>query len=518
MHLAAAVLQQSVDWHAIAPEVILAATACFVLVADLFLPKEGKWLAMPIGAAGIVLTLAAIVSLIGDDRMTFGTTFVVTDFSLLLKGLFCVIGLLVLAISFNYFRSGTYYQGEYYFLLLCSLLGGLVMASARDLITVFIAIELISVPAFAMAGLRKGDAKSNEAALKFFLFGVLSTAVMLYGMSLIYGVTGTTTFDGIRTAIAGNAGQPLVVLSVFFVVVGFAFKISAVPFHFWAPDTYEGAPSPVAAFLSTASKIGGFTGLLVLMYGAFPAVADTWRPIFAVLAALTMTVGNLLALRQKHIIRLLAYSGIAQSGYILVTFALISPGATASNHQALTSALVYILIYGVMDLGAFAAAVAFARRGGSYFISDYDGLWNRSPVLATLMAAFLLSLAGAPPMAGAWAKLFVFLAAINAQVYWLAVVMLLNAVIGAFYYLAVVRRMFFAPAESDEPVVVPFLLRAAMGVAAAALFFVFIYPPLITSAADKAKVVEKAPTTRVMRDDGAGAAALPGGSVSLGSP
>jgi NADH-quinone oxidoreductase subunit N len=341
---------------------------------------------------------------------------------------------------------------------------------------------------------------------------------MLYGMSLIYGVTGTTTFDGIRTAIAGNAGQPLVVLSVFFVVVGFAFKISAVPFHFWAPDTYEGAPSPVAAFLSTASKIGGFTGLLVLMYGAFPAVADTWRPIFAVLAALTMTVGNLLALRQKHIIRLLAYSGIAQSGYILVTFALISPGATASNHQALTSALVYILIYGVMDLGAFAAAVAFARRGGSYFISDYDGLWNRSPVLATLMAAFLLSLAGAPPMAGAWAKLFVFLAAINAQVYWLAVVMLLNAVIGAFYYLAVVRRMFFAPAESDEPVVVPFLLRAAMGVAAAALFFVFIYPPLITSAADKAKVVEKAPPTQVVKPQGSGAAALPGGSVPLGSP
>jgi NADH-quinone oxidoreductase subunit N len=464
-----------------------------VLVADLFLPREGKWVAMPIGAAGIVGTLAAVVSLIGEDRITFGTTFEVSDFALLFKGLFCVMGLFVLAISFHYFRNGKYYQGEYYFLLICSLLGGLVMASARDLITVFIAIELISVPAFAMAGLRKGDVRSNEASLKFFLFGVLSTAVMLYGMSLIYGVTGSTTFEGIRQGIGANADEPLIVLSVFFVVVGFAFKVSAVPFHFWAPDTYEGAPSPVAAFLSTASKIGGFTGLLVLMFGAFPAVADTWRPIFGILAALTMTVGNLIALRQVHMIRLLAYSGIAQSGYILVAFALIEPGATANNRQALTSALVYILIYGIMDLGAFAAVVAFAKRGGSYFISDYDGLWRRSPVLATMLAAFLVSLAGAPPMAGAWAKLFVFLAAINSQVYWLAIVMGINAVIAAFYYLAVVRRMFFAPAEDETPVEVPPLLRVAMGLAAVALFAVFIYPPLITNVADKARVVQQSP-------------------------
>jgi NADH-quinone oxidoreductase subunit N len=489
MELAQAVAQQSVDWHAIAPEIILTITACAVLVADLFLPKEGKWVAMPIGAAGIVGTLAAIVSLIGEDRTTFGTTFEVSDFALLFKTLFCVMGLFVLAISFNYFKSGKFYQGEYYFLLLCSLLGGLIMASARDLVTVFIAIELISIPAFAMSGLRKGDPKSNEASLKFFLFGVLSTAVMLYGMSLIYGVTGATTFEGIRAGIGNNPDQPLIVLSVFFVVVGFAFKVSAVPFHFWAPDTYEGAPSPVAAFLSTASKIGGFTGLLVLMFGAFPAVADTWRPIFGVLAALTMTVGNLIALRQQHIIRLLAYSGIAQSGYILVAFALIDPGATTGNRQALTSALVYILIYGIMDLGAFAAAVAFAKRGGSYFISDYNGLWQRSPVLATLMAAFLVSLAGVPPMAGAWAKLFVFLAAINSEVYWLAIVVGLNAVIAAFYYLAVVRRMFFAPSESEEPVEVPFLLRAAMGVAAVALFAVFAWPQLVTSLADKAEVI-----------------------------
>ena len=479
-------LTQAVDWHAIAPELVLAAAACIVLVADLFIPKEGKWIAMPLAAAGIVATLAAVVSLIGEERTTLAGSFEIDNFALLMKGLFCVIGLIVLAISFDHFRDGTYYQGEYYFLLLCSLLGGVVMASSRDLISVFIAIELISIPAFVMVGLRKDDPMSNEGALKFFLFGVLSSAVMLYGMSLIYGVTGQTNLVAIRDAIAAAGGDdPIIVMAVFFVVVGFAFKVSAVPFHFWAPDTYEGAPSPVAAFLSTASKIGGFVGLLVLMFIAFPEVADSWRPSFAVLATLTMTVGNLIALRQRHIIRLLAYSGIAQSGYILVAFALIDPNNAESARQAFESALVYIAIYGVMDLGAFAAAVSFARKGGSYFIDDYAGLWQRSPALALMLAGFLISLAGAPPMAGMWAKLFVLLAAIDAQVYWLAIVMGVNAVIAAWYYLAVVKRMFFEAPEVPEPVQVPYLLNAAMGVVSLALLAAFVYPPIITALADR---------------------------------
>lgn len=483
-------VQQSVDVHAIAPELVLALTACLVLVADLFLPRNARWLAMPLSAAGIVGTLAAVVSLIGEERGTFAiggeATFVVNDFALLFKGLFCIIGLMILALSFHYFRTGSYYQGEYYFLMLSSLLGAVVMASARDLITIFIAIELITIPAMVMSGLRKGDAKSNEAALKFFLFGVLSSTLMLYGMSLVYGIAGSTVLSEIDAALGGIAESErgLVVLSVFFIVVGFAFKISAVPFHFWAPDTYEGAPSPVAAFLSTASKVGGFVGLLVLMFEGFGEAADIWRPLFAILAVLTMTVGNLVALRQQHIIRLLAYSGIAQSGYVLVCFALISPGA-ASNEQALSSAITYLAIYAVMDAGAFAAAVAFARRNGSYFISDYAGLWQRSPILATMMAAFLVSLAGAPPLAGAWAKLFVFLATIDAQVYWLAVVMGVNAVIAAWYYLAVVKRMFFEAPEDHEVVEVPGILRAVMVAAVVALVAVFVYPSLITDLAGR---------------------------------
>jgi NADH-quinone oxidoreductase subunit N len=486
IELAQGLAQPSVDWHALSPELVLAAAACLVLVVDLFLPDDAKWVAMPLSAAGLFGTLAAVVSLIGEDRLTLAGSFEVDGFALLFKGLFCVIGLIVLAISFHYFRAGRYYQGEYYFLMLCSLLGGLTMASSRDLISIFISIELISIPAFVMTAFRKGDAKSNEAALKFFLFGVLSSAVMLYGMSLVYGATGTTLLREINVAISG-AGVPegLITLSVFFIVVGFAFKISAVPFHFWAPDTYEGSPSPVAAFLSTASKIGGFVGLLVLMFIAFPDVADTWRPIFAVLATLTMTVGNLIALRQQHIIRLLAYSGIAQSGYVLVVFALIEPGAAAQNAQAFQSALIYLAIYGIMDIGAFAAAVAFARKGGSYFISDYSGLWERSPVLAALLAGFLISLAGAPPVAGFWAKVFVFLATIEAEVYWLAVVMGVNAVIAVWYYLMVVKKMFFEkPEEGAEPIEVPSLLRVAMSVVALTLVVVTVYPPIITELAE----------------------------------
>lgn len=485
MPLAQALSQPAIDLHALSPEIVLTVAACVVLVVDLFVPREGKWVAMPLSAAGIVGAGAAVLSLVGTQTTTLNGTFEVDSFALVFKGLFALLGLIVLTLSFDFFRTGRYYQGEYYFLLLSALLGGFVIASARDLISVFIAIELISIPGIVMVALRKGDIKSNEGALKFFLFSVMSSAVMLYGMSLVYGVTRSTLLSDIREALSGAGTEPLVVLSVFFVVVGLGFKISAVPFHFWAPDTYEGAPSPVAAYLSTISKIGGFVGLLVMMFEAFPEVADAWRPVFGVIAALTMTVGNLIALRQQHIIRLLAYSGIAQSGYVLVCFALINPDNPQANAQAFAAAVIYLAIYGLMDAGAFAAAIAFARRGGSHFLTDYSGLWNRNPALAVLMAGFLVSLAGAPPMAGAWAKLFVFLAAIDARVYWLAVVMGVNAVIAAWYYLAVVKRMFFDAPEVPEPVEVPPLLRVAMGAATLLLVAGFVYPPLITELADR---------------------------------
>ena len=304
---AAPIKNPAIDYHAIAPELVLAGTIFLVLLVDLFLRRERKWLAMPLSFIGVAGSLAAALTLIGSVRRTFGGAYVVDNFALLFKVFFLAVAMVVLALSLRYFREGRYYQGEYYTLLLCSFLGMLTMPSSRDLLMLFISLELVSAPGFLLTGFRKGDPRSNEAALKFFLISVLSTAVMLYGMSLIYGVTGTLRLDGIAQKLAQPAGATnLSLAAILFVVAGFAFKVSAFPFQFWAPDTYEGAPVPVAAFLSVASKAAGFAGLLQIMFVAFLPRADFWAPIFAVLALFTMTIGNLVALQQRQVVRLLA--------------------------------------------------------------------------------------------------------------------------------------------------------------------------------------------------------------------
>lgn len=471
----------AVDYVALAPELVLAAVICAVLLVDLVLSHERKWLVMPVSVAGVVATLAAVLNLAGGPvRETLGGMFVVDSFAVLFKVIFCLAALLVLAISHDYLQEDEIHQGEYYLLLLSSLLGMLAIASSRDLIAIFISLELISVPAFVLAGLRKRDVKSNEAALKFFLFGVLSTAVMLYGMSLVYGITGKTNLEQI--ALVMGAVPPLrsmAVLSIFFIVVGFGFKVSAFPFQWWVPDTYEGSPVPVAAFLSVASKTAGFVGLLQIMFIAFGGLADVWRPFLAILAVLTMTFGNLVAIQQRHIIRLLAYSSIGQAGYILLPLGLASSVDAGVNQEAFLAAVVYLLIYAFMETGAFASAIAYGRRGGGYFIGDYAGLFSRSPGLALAMTTFLFSLAGVPPFAGWAAKFFVFRAAINAEAGWLAVAMAVNTVIALFYYAAVVRQMFFEPpGEVTAPVEIPALLRTAITIAAVVVLVVGVLPDL----------------------------------------
>ena len=277
-------MPQSIDYHAILPELILAGTILLVLVVDAFLSPRRRWLAMPLSLVGVIATLAATLTLLGDERTTFGGHFVVDNFAITFKLFFLSAAIIVLALSLRYFREGGFYQGEYYFLLLTSFLGCVLMPSSRDLLMLFIALELVSAPGFLMAGLRKSDIRSSEASLKFFLIGVLSTAVMLFGMSLIYGVTGGETgLSEIASALGTiDEGQrSLAYASILFVVVGFAFKVSAFPFQFWAPDTYEGSPVPVAAFLAVASKAAGFAGLLQLMFVAFIGQHEVWVPIFA---------------------------------------------------------------------------------------------------------------------------------------------------------------------------------------------------------------------------------------------
>jgi NADH-quinone oxidoreductase subunit N len=487
----------SLDYHALAPEMIVAATLVVVLVADLFLRDENEWLLSNVAGWGLLAGLIAVVELgaRGHHASMVGGAYVVDDFALVFKGLFLVVGYVVLLMSTRYVEEGDYYEGEFYFLLLCSLFGMIVMGSSRDLISIFVALETLSLPAYMLAGWRKRDLRSNEAALKYYLLGVLASAVMLYGMSLIFGFTGSTLLTDIGTATRGTlTAAPVVTLGIFFITVGFAFKVSAVPFHFWAPDTYEGAPTPVTAFLSVASKTGGFVALLLLIYVGFLGRSDVWGPMFWVLAALTMTVGNLIALRQTNIVRMLAYSSIAQAGYILVPFAVAGSNDKAL-HSAFTASVVYLLIYSAMNLGAFAVVIAVARKTRSGEIASYGGLYEYAPGLTVLMTFFMFSLAGIPPLAGTWAKLFIFRAVLDSgtpSAVALGVIAAVNAVIALFYYASIPRLMWMNPVPDGDrtPIRVPASLQAALGLTVVVVVVIGIYPQLFARLGDVASLVK----------------------------
>jgi NADH-quinone oxidoreductase subunit N len=488
----------SLDYHALAPEIILTLVLSIVLVADLFLDHSRKWLLSNIASFGLIIAMIPILSLAlsGDDaRSMVGGAYVVDNFALVFKALFLAVGYVVLLMSTNYVEEGDYYEGEFYFLLLCSLLGMVVMSSSRDLITIFVALETLSIPAYMLAGWRKRDLKSNEAALKYYLLGVLASAVMLYGMSLIYGFTGTTLLSEIGDQLRGSAAeQPLVTMAILFVIVGFAFKVSAVPFHAWAPDTYEGAPTPVTAFLSVASKTGGFVALLQLVFVGFFGRDDVWGPLFGLLAALTMTVGNLIALRQTNVVRLLAYSSIAQAGYILVPLAIAGSNEGAAAQTAMTAAVVYLLVYAAMNLGAFAVVIAVARKTRSGEISSYGGLYEYAPGLTVLMTIFLFSLAGIPPLAGFWAKVFVFRSVLDAGTAWavmLGVVAAVNSVIALYYYAGIAREMWMSPVPDGDktPVRVPAPLVTALAITVAVVVAIGVYPQAFARFGDLASLI-----------------------------
>ncbi|MCZ7527597.1 MAG: NADH-quinone oxidoreductase subunit N [Acidimicrobiia bacterium] len=431
-----------------------------------------------LGALVPVFTLAAD----GADRSMFGGAYVVDNYALGFKGFFLVVAYLTLLLAVDYISEGDYYQGEFYFLLLTSVLGMTVMASARDLISIFVALETISIPTFVLAGWRKHDTRSNEAAIKYFVIGALSSAVMLYGMSLVFGLSGSTLLRDIAATIGEGDVPPLLAVGIFMTLVGFAFKVSAVPFHFWAPDTYEGAPTPVTAFLSVASKAGGFVAMLTLVMAAFYDRSDLWQPVLWALAVATMFLGNLTALRQTNIVRMLAYSSIAQGGFILVPIAVAGESLTA-RASAFEAVVVYLLIYGAMNLGAFAVVIAVARRTGSGEISSYAGLGRTAPALGLLMTAFLFSLAGIPPLAGWFAKFVMFRAVLDAggsAAVTLGVIAAVNSVIAFFYYAGVVRQIWYRePVGEVRPLAVPPALAAAIGLTAAAVVVIGVYPQLV---------------------------------------
>lgn len=489
----------SIDLHLISPEIVLTAGLLLVLVVDLFLSDERRWLTGLLSLLTVGGSLVALMTLLprlldGPGDATFGQMFVFDNFAFMFKLLFLTVGIVVILISANYLNDGVRStQGEFYFLVLSAVLGMMLMPSARDMLMLFVALELVSAPGFIVAGFRKRDPRSNEAAIKFFLFGVLATAIMLFGMSLIYGLTKSTGLTDIAAGMSKlNADhEALGFAAILFIIAGFGFKISAVPFHFWAPDTYEGSPVPVAAFLAVASKAAGFAGLLQLMFVAFPAQAGAWAPGLAILAAVTMTVGNVLALAQSNIVRLLAYSSIAQAGYMLMPFGVVAGQGAGAAKTAFAASLTYILVYSYMNLGAFAVVIAMGRHKPANEISDYDGLGQREPRLAIPMAFFLLALAGIPPLSGFWAKFFVFGSAANTGTTWLAAVMVINSVIGLYYYLSVAGRMFLRPVPEGETgrLSVPPLIMASIALMVVAVVAVGVWPDLFNHFAPRSTLV-----------------------------
>jgi NADH-quinone oxidoreductase subunit N len=474
----------TLDYHALAPEIILATTIVIVLVADLFLPERQKWATSTIAGLGLLASLIPILTLAvnGNDRVMFDGGYVVDNFALVLKALFLLTGYVVVLMSTTYIEEGDYYQGEYYFLLLSSVLGMVVMSSARDLVSIFIALELLSIPAYMMAAWRKRDERSNEAGVKYFLLGVFASAVMLYGMSLFYGIAGTTVLDGVSAAVTKAGNEPVITLAIAFVVVGFAFKVSAVPFHTWAPDTYEGAPTPVTAFLSVASKAAGFVALVTLLYVGFPNARDVYEPMFWALSAITMTVGNVLALRQTNIVRMLAYSSISQGGFMLMPLAVA--GSPDARTAALRAVITYLIVYAASNLGAFAVVLAVARKTRSGEISSYDGLFSYAPGLATAMTIFLASLAGVPPLAGWIAKFGVFTAVLSAGTtagVVLAIIGAVNSVIAFGYYGRVMRGMFMSDAPDGDvsPIRVPQPLVLSLGLTLVATIVIGVIPQVV---------------------------------------
>jgi len=486
-------VRPAVDWHGLAPEVILTATIVVLLLVDVASGERGKWATSSIAGIGLLAALVPLLTLAvnGDDRSMFGGAYVVDNFALLLKGVFIVAGYLTVLLSTNHVAEGDYWEGEYYVLLVSSILGMTFMASARDLISIFVALEMLSIPAYLLAGWRKRELTGNEAGLKYYLMGVFATAVMLYGMSLIYGGTNSTRLADIGAQIGGDFGKsPVAALGIVFVLVGFGFKVSAVPFHNWAPDTYEGAPTPITAFLSVASKAAGFVAILELIFIAFYGRDDVFGPMMWVLAALTMTVGNLIALRQTNVVRLLAYSSVAQAGFMLAPLA-VAGHSGAVGRDALIAVIGYLAIYTAMNMGAFGVVLAVSRKTRSGEIASWGGLVQYAPGLAVSMAVFLFALAGIPPFGGWFAKFQVFKAVLGTGTFSgaaLGVVVAVNSVIALFYYANLARIMIMEDTPDGDlaPIKVPVAITAAIAISVVATVAIGFAPGLIGRLAEHA--------------------------------
>jgi NADH-quinone oxidoreductase subunit N len=453
---------------AILPEILLLLLAGIILVLDAIWKPSRRAILGWISASGVGLILVVALLYSQPDRggqLIFGGTLRHDWTAFVFKIIFLFSAAVTSLLSIG--SKGYGDRGEFYALILVSTLGMNLMAAAADLVMLYLAIESTSIPLYVLAGFLRQDDFSTEAGIKYFLFGALTSTVMLYGFSLIYGLAGSTNLYALAGLLEqGEFSLPMMMAVGALVLVGFGFKVAAVPFHFWTPDVYQGAPTPITAFVSTASKAAGFAVLLRFMLVVFPGVQAYWPGIVTALAAATMTLGNILALAQRDIKRLLAYSSIAHAGYALIGLVALSTLGTAS-------VVFYLLAYIVTNLAAFGVVILFARSAGSDQIEDYAGLSRRSPALAMALLISMLSLAGMPPLAGFVAKFYVFAAAIQSGLIWLAVLGVLNAIIGLYYYLTVLKVVYLYRSEDeDKPIRVPSAAAVALVLCSAAIILV----------------------------------------------
>ena len=473
------------DIYLIAPEIALAAVAGAVVVFDLLL-RDKRFLPL-IAVLGLLVPAGfAIVLWIDVGAESSGSltglfdTVVVDKFALFFKFLvLSIVALVVLGsrdFAVRFHRS----QGEFYGIVLLSAVGMMLVAATKELVSIYISLELATLPIAALAAFIR-DERSSEAGLKFLLLGAVSSALLLYGMVLVYAFTGSTHLDVIAGSISSGSvpfGSNVMLVGITLIVVGFGFKISMVPFQMWVPDVYEGSPTPVAAFLSVASKAAGFAVVLRVFYVAFGSVDVDWGALFAVLAALSMTVGNLVAILQNNVKRLLGYSTIAQAGYVLVGVAAVAASTPDGGVDGLgpSGVLFYLAAYAVTNLAAFFAVMAIANRTGSDQIDDLAGMAKRAPILSGVLALSMISLIGIPPTAGFMGKLYLFNAAVSSDLVWLAVVGVLNSVVSAYYYLRVIKTVYLAPAESEERITYSSPVLVAVAVSAIGILLIGILP------------------------------------------
>ncbi len=429
------------------PFLIISIWAIVLLMVDLFVSNKGTIAIL--SAVGVTLALVAVIARFGSDQVAFDGMIVADSFSDFLQIVILATALLGIAVAYDYLRRMHMERGEYYALMMFTVAGMLLMSLAGDLILIFLAIELLSLPLYVMSGFARPEKGSEEAAMKYFILGAFSSAFLVYGIALIFGATGTTNMAGVAQSISGNHADPtLLIIAVPMLLVGLGFKVAAVPFHMWTPDVYQGAPSAAVAFMSVGAKVAGFAALLRIFIAALPGLAQAWGPVVIAVSAATMIWGNVAAIAQTNIKRMLAYSSIAHAGYLLMALAAASDPRVADD--AVSAALFYMFAYLFSNLGAWAVVLTVERsEGRGLLIEDYAGLGRRRPALALAMAIFMLSLIGVPPTVGFIGKFLVFSVTIEAGMIGLALVGVVTSLVSAYYYLRVVVMMYMRSGEPE---------------------------------------------------------------------